>query len=242
MPQKFTKEKFIQKSNNVHSNKYDYSLFEYINCKTKGLIKCKNCNNIFEQTADNHLRNHGCPNCKAKKLREFFTKQFEIFKKECNKIHNNEYEYFSKTYKNSNSKIKIKHKTCQRIFLQRASSHLNQNCGCPYCHKNNYSFGEISIENWLIQNNINFISQKTFNGCRGKKRPLPFDFFLPNKNICIEFDGKHHFGIGRFAKKSVNINDKIKDEYCYYNSIHLLRIPYWDRQNISQILKRLVYD
>ena len=51
---------FIEKANLVHNNKYDYSLVNYINNKTKIKIICK-LHGIFEQTPDSHLRGRGCP-------------------------------------------------------------------------------------------------------------------------------------------------------------------------------------
>lgn len=234
---KLSTEEFIEKAQKVHENKYDYSKVEYKGSHIKIYIICPE-HGEFHQTPTNHLTNHGCPKCKSKKLSELFTYSFNVFKEKCNKIHNNKYEYFSQTYKNYNSKIKIKHKKCQKIFFQKASSHFNH--GCPFCHKNNFSYGELLIESWLIKNNIQYISQKIFKNCRGKRKPLPFNFYLSKYNTCIEFDGKHHFGIGKFAKPSVKINDKIKDEYCKQNNIHLIRIPYFERQNFEKLLIHLI--
>jgi len=49
--------------------------------------------------------------------------------------------------------------------------------------------------NILIKNNINFISQYKFKDCifPDTKYPAIFDFYLPDKNICIEYDGEQHF-------------------------------------------------
>ncbi len=57
-----SKEDFVAEANNVHNNKFDYSEFEYINCKIKGIIIC-NKHGKFEQSANNHLRGHACPHC-----------------------------------------------------------------------------------------------------------------------------------------------------------------------------------
>lgn len=46
--------------------------------------------------------------------------------------------------------------------------------------------------NLLIENNIKFISEKRFNGCKNINE-LPFDFYLPNQNLLIEYDGIQHF-------------------------------------------------
>lgn len=57
-----TREEFIDKANKVHNFKYDYSLVEYKNNKTKIKIICKKCGNIFEQLPCNHLKGFGCCN------------------------------------------------------------------------------------------------------------------------------------------------------------------------------------
>lgn len=57
------KEQFIEKANSKHTSKFDYSVFKYINAKTKGIIKCPE-HGEFEQTPDKHLQSvHGCPEC-----------------------------------------------------------------------------------------------------------------------------------------------------------------------------------
>ena len=60
---KKTKDIFIEQSNNIHNNKYDYSKFVYTNDKTKSTIICT-IHGEFEQTPSNHLTGRGCPKCK----------------------------------------------------------------------------------------------------------------------------------------------------------------------------------
>jgi len=55
-------EKFIKKSKIIHGNKYDYSLVDYINNKTKVKIICS-LHGIFEQRPDKHLCGRGCVVC-----------------------------------------------------------------------------------------------------------------------------------------------------------------------------------
>ncbi|WGZ93393.1 MAG: DUF723 domain-containing protein [Candidatus Thiothrix putei] len=59
---KLTQESFIQKANEVHDNKYDYSKVEYTHSATKVEIICP-IHGAFEQTSYNHLRGSGCPHC-----------------------------------------------------------------------------------------------------------------------------------------------------------------------------------
>ena len=100
------------------------------------------------------------------------------------------------------------------------------------------SKGETTIKNILLAKNVSFIQQYCFDNCRNK-RPLPFDFYLPNYNLCIEFDGEQHykpkFGMKNFIQTQKH--DKIKDEYCKSHNIGLLRIPYWESNNSEQIIK-----
>ena len=101
-------------------------------------------------------------------------------------------------------------------------------CGCRHQSK-----WEMFISDFLVFLNVNFQSQKRFNDCRNKKQSdtLPFDFYLPDYNVCIEYDGEHHFHPmemwGGYEKFVIyKENDNIKNEYCKNNNITLLRLPY----------------
>jgi hypothetical protein len=115
------------------------------------------------------------------------------------------------------------------------------------CLKCNSSQGNIEVERILKSNNINYICEYKFQDCKNKKC-LPFDFYLPEINACIEFDGQQHFipmGFGSkdpktpiLKLKRTKINDEIRNKYCSINNIKLIRIPYKDFNNIEEILKR----
>lgn len=69
-----------------------------------------------------------------------------------------------------------------------------------------------------------------FIGCRDK-RSLKFDFYLPDRNLCIEYDGKHHFEVTEYGEdklKDTIKKDTIKNEFCKSNNITLYRISYKD--------------
>jgi len=60
---------------------------------------------------------------------------------------------------------------------------------------------------------------------------LSFDFYLPEHNTCIEFDGKQHYEIiekwgGLENLKDIQKRDKIKNLYCKENNVNLIRIKY----------------
>lgn len=67
-------------------------------------------------------------------------------------------------------------------------------------------------------------------------------FFIPSLNLAIEFDGEHHYSPIR-GEECYNLtvkHDKIKNQYCLSNDIDLLRIPYWDSNNIKDIIKNKI--
>ena len=102
--------------------------------------------------------------------------------------------------------------------------------------------GELAIEAWVTNNDIKFEDQKRFDTFRMKK----FDFYLPDYNMCIEYDGAQHFfekhqltSDKKLAKKlfeDVQIRDKEKTLFCLRNGIRLLRIPYFKFKEMKTIL------
>lgn len=111
---------------------------------------------------------------------------------------------------------------------------------CPQCSKS-ISNGELRIREVLSSISEKFIPEYSFSDCKDKNL-LPFDFYLPNRNMCIEYDGIQHFEPS-FGDKSFDMtirHDKIKNEYCQQNNIYLLRIPYWEYDNIEKIIKEKI--
>ena len=77
---------------------------------------------------------------------------------------------------------------------------------------------------------------------------MPFDFAIFEKNLdlkcLIEHDGEQHYKICKNFKMSskdlseIQRRDKIKTDYCLKNNIKLIRIPYWEKNNIEKILSK----
>jgi very-short-patch-repair endonuclease len=223
-----TNEKFILDSKKIHGDKYDYSLVKYKNNKTNVKIICP-IHGEFTQRPDDHLNGHGCQLCGGKKK-----KKLDIFIEQSNIIHNDFYNYDKTHYKNNWTNVIV---TCpiHGDFNVTPNNHLSKKSGCSKCSESN---GERDIRIYLEKNSIDFIYQHRFKNCR-YKLSLPFDFYLPKHNICIEYDGIQHYesltyfgGNERFHNQV--IKDKIKNEYCQNNNIKLIRIKY--TENINNIL------
>lgn len=112
--------------------------------------------------------------------------------------------------------------------------------------KNGFSKAENTIWNWLKYNNIDFEFQKRFLNCRDKNT-LPFDFYIPKYNLCIEYQGSQHYDPGFYIRKKKSQeegmqkyllqkkHDEMKKDYCKQNNINFLEIKY--TENIEKKLQ-----
>ena len=132
MCKKITKEEFIEKTRQVHGNKYDYSKVNYINNRTKVRITCPE-HGEFWQTPHSHLSGCGCPECGKKIKSEKKKLTTEEFIKKAKEIHGDKYDYSKVEYKNCGVKVCI---ICPEHgeFRQKPYEHLS-GCGCPECGK-----------------------------------------------------------------------------------------------------------
>ena len=161
---------------------------------------------------------------KLKKGNEEFINQSKL-------VHGNKYDYSLVDYDGARKKVTL---VCpiHGPFDQEPSNHLN-GAGCPICLE---SKGEKFIDQILAIKKIKSIRQHKFIDCTNKIkgkgcRKLPFDFYLPMYNTCIEYDGEQHFrpvqGWGeQVTFDRIQRTDKLKNQYCKKNGIKLIRIPY----------------
>ena len=128
-----TTETFIKLAKKVHGNKYDYSLVNYINARTKVIIICK-IHGQFKQMADSHLSRCGCKNCGNENEKSKSKKTNTEFIDQAKQIHNFKYDYSLVKYISSKNKIIIICKI-HGEFQQKPNHHLSGQ-GCPGCARN----------------------------------------------------------------------------------------------------------
>ena len=109
MCKKLTTENFILKSKNIHGDKYDYSLTNYVDAHTKVKIICPN-GHTFEQRAQDHYNGHGCVICSKQSLKASRLINIEDVKIRLTKKYNDDYIFNFENYKNIESKITCKGK------------------------------------------------------------------------------------------------------------------------------------
>jgi hypothetical protein len=113
--------------------------------------------------------------------------------------------------------------------LKRTDGNQTVSCGCYH-----RSIGATNIMDCLLFNGIEFIDEYVFIDLPKSR----FDFaIIENGSVIrlIEFDGEQHYtdieqwgGLELQQKR-----DKIKNEYTLSHNIPLVRIPYWERDNIT---------
>lgn len=194
-------------------------------------------NNFF-----NHTRR--CPNCAGLAkytIERFQSKIFELTGKEYSLIGD---------CVNGVTETMVKHNICGAEFSVSPTNFINHERRCPECYplSSSKSKGELKILGYLKSNGIPFIEQYSFDDCADINKLL-FDFAIfsnSKKNklkLLIEFDGGQHyypvdfFGGEEGFKKQIK-RDEIKNTYCRDNNIPLLRIPYWEFDNIENILNK----
>jgi len=239
---KLKEQKFIDRSKKIHNNKYDYSKTHYKTINEKVIIICPQ-HGEFLQVPGNHQRGQGCDTCLNSSLT--YT-QDEVLRK-FKEVHGEIYNYNKVIYVNWKSKVII---GCNKHgdFLQSSGKHLDGQ-GCPKCKM---SHGERKIEQFLIKNKLQYKHQHTFSDCvvPGTKTRLRFDFYIPELNLGIEYDGEQHFhprNFGNISKEQsiknldrVKYLDSLKNKYSKKNNIFLIRISYKKLKTIDKTLSLLL--
>lgn len=211
-----------------------------------------------------------CKECDKKSCKQYYENNKEHVKEKCKEYYENNKEYYKeykKQYYKDNSEHKEYNKQYSKQWYKDNKEHkkeynkqwrednseykkeYNKQQWDKYLKENNLqrgegSIGEQRVRHVLRESNFTFSEQHKFDDCKFY-RPLPFDFYIPNLNIAIEYDGRQHFEISEYfggLDSFINtiIRDTIKNDYCRRNNIRLIRIPYWEFDNIEEILSDLL--
>lgn len=230
-----TTEEFIRKAKAVHGNRYDYTKTFYRRTNHKITITCQE-HGDFSITPNAHLSsNRGCPECGRLEKSRKLTKTTDSFIARAQQVHGDVYDYAKTVYCGVQTPVII---TCPTHgdFEQTPSRHLYSRHGCPKCGCY-ISRGERLIIKLLTSWNVNFTTQHTFENLVGDHRSLYYDFYVPDANLLIEYDGEHHFRPVNIHGKLTNEQiaqtyertvryDHIKTMFAEEHKTDLLRIPY----------------
>lgn len=207
---------------------FDYKLLskEYINTQTHLLVMCPS-EHSYEVTFNNFRIGKRCPVCagNVKLTYDYISTYIERYN----------YKLLSTEYINNRTPLKMQ---CDKGHAFKCSfDNFQKGNRCPKCKNTK---GQIKIKDVLMNYKIDFIEEYRFDDCKFK-RTLPFDFYLPDYNCCIEFDGLQHYVIKEYfggyeGFVDRKIRDTIKNIYCEKNNIKLVRIHYEDMKNLEDII------
>lgn len=208
-----------------------------------------NHNDPFSQIVTDIGKKNGCPECAKKRSPR---KKAEDFKQEVEQ--KLKFYQLDQLFKYNVKIDRITNRVIKRIKLNFtcklcdnplwADMSRIDRMSCKNCNPRK-SLGERKIQNFLLSNKIKFETQKKYSDCKNY-HSLPFDFYLSEHKILIEFDGKQHYepveylgGETQYLKTIKN--DKIKNSYCIKNNINLIRIPYIEEHNIEKIISEKIF-
>ncbi len=155
----WTLEFFIEKANEIHQYKFDYSLVTNEHIQGSGSripLKCNKCEYMWAPSIDRHInKKSGCPRCAG--VAPWTSKSFI---EKANKIHQYKYDYSyvtDESISGHKSKIILKCNTCKNIWYPTIAGHINSKSGCPCCSKSRgYSHAQINrLQSIMIDQNIN---------------------------------------------------------------------------------------
>lgn len=218
------------------------ALSEYKSAFEKVKFKCKKCGNIWMAPHCNVANGHtGCPSCGNQKISEKLSKSNDQFLEELAKTNPTlePLEPYTANY----VKILVRCKVHNYEWRVRPSQLLDRKIGCPKCVS---SYNENKLYSILTKWGYDVVLQKRFKDCKDR-HTLPFDAYLPEYNICIEYDGEQHYMENQFKWreddnvrnshfKIIQLHDFIKTKYCLEHEIPLIRIPYWESENMESFL------
>ncbi len=211
---------FLQKARGIHGYKYNYlnlsskvTLTDRIEVEYKG--------EIYTQVVSKHLMGR----CPEKTVKKKTTSDFIL---EAKNIWGEKYDYSLTEYTGALNNIKVIYNGI--VYEQRASSHLlglapefrntEESLIRDLVSKSD-SNGINEIKEFLIKYKIEFIENKILDN-------ILFQFYLPNNRTVIEYFSREHYLIENI--------DKLKADYCEDNYIDLIKIKYYQFEDIYQIL------
>ena len=192
---------FVNRSNAIHNNKYDYRHVEYVNAHTHIRIICP-LHGEFLQTPMQHTKGSGCNTCGnvqkgLSKKKTSYAKFIEFAKI----YHNNKYTYIDNSFIGITTSMKI---ICPAHGEFFQSPDVHKRAGCQRCGSGPISE---SSQQWLDSLGVSIDKREKWLTINNKR--IKVDAFDPNTNTVFEYWGNYWHGNPRiYSPETLNSNNK----------------------------------
>lgn len=243
--------KYCSYKQNGHANgiknnkprKYNYELvkniieageeYRLLSCEFRSVkshirILHMSCGNEYDVILEKFLQGCRCPYCCKNPIitQDIFSKRIEP-----------EYKLVGK-YINAKTAVDVIHRKCGKI-VSVIPDRISKNPRCPYCNQSN---GERKVEDYLYEHGYLYYREFSFDDLRSKSNlPLRYDFavFVNDHFLLIEYDGEFHYEKiyeGQNYEKQKE-HDEMKNLYAFEHGFPLLRIPFYEFDEIENRLE-----
>lgn len=227
-------DRFIMKANDLHGDKYDYSMVPHDITGAHSLLTviCKTCDYRWQVSIDGHINaKSGCPNC-VNLARWTYNELMSTV----GEIHGNKYNYteiLPEHITSNTAKFPVTCNKCQYKWFTNISHHITRRQGCPTC---NVSRGESACAQYFNNKQIPYDAQWVIRSLPNRR----YDFMFVYEGIkyILEFDGRQHFEYVEFihrsteeflAKQSIDV---LKTQSAINEGYHVIRIDHTQLDNI----------
>jgi len=219
---RLTLTEFVCKSVAIHGNRYNYDKVNYQTNSDTVTITCYK-HGDFSQRAGSHLAGNGCKRCGIEDMRL----STDSFIEKARHVHGAKYDYSRVSYHTGKTPVEI---VCpvHGSFWQKPNSHVSAKSGCNGCIE---SKGERVVKVFLEKHGIEHVREYKI-----EPHLYRYDFYLPNVNVAIEFNGIQHYKpVARFGGmdgyRSVVERDAIKKAIAACNGVALIVLTHQHLDN-----------
>ena len=237
-------DRFIKESEYVFGKgTFDYSKCHYVNSKTPVTLIHVSTGKEFSVRPTEHLRHPAYRDNESKYYEGTTDEQKIYYYADCVRRELTSKVYIPMQHVESYKRFKCICPIHGEFFTDLINIH--KGVGCPDCTPKGESLGERAVRRYLQQKGIEYIQEYTIRDKRYFDTFARIDFYVPGKNMFIEFQGEQHYNIAvsKITHNSRRWQQQKKRDnhlraYSESKGISLVEVPYTYRNNVSVFLDK----
>lgn len=237
-------DRFIKESEYIFGKgTFDYSKCHYVNNKTPVTLIRVSTGQEFSVRPTEHLRHPAYRDTDSKYYEGTTDEQKIYYYADCVRRELTSKVYIPMQHIESYKRFKCICPIHGEFFTDLINIH--KGVGCPDCTPKGESLGERAVRRYLQQKGIEYIQEYTIRDKRYFDTFARIDFYVPGKNMFIEFQGEQHYNIAvsKITHNSRRWQQQKKRDnhlraYSESKGISLVEVPYTYRNNVSVFLDK----